>query len=226
MRGFVCSRLGMLAILLGLGWSAGRAGADLIVDAGFEDPTPLGSFGSVVGPPFQVGYWGTENGQKVGAENGVTPFEGSQMLRMTEVSAHTQTWQAVDLTPYASQIDAGNFAFTFGAWYNIADTTQSARAIASVYLFDSAYGWPSATAFVQSYIDTDTDPTTWEFTSVFVNVPAGVRYALVQVHYADLYGLGRPVYVDGVQLDIIPAPSSLALALVGILAVSRRHLPG
>ncbi len=207
---------------------ASSAWANLLVDAGFEDANiPVGDFGQVVGPPFDAGYWGAENANKTGGENGLSPIEGAQMLHMSKLGdVQTQAWQAVDLNPFAGYIDSGSAVANFSAWYNTPEGSPGkdgpAHAIATIQLFDDANGWPNYTAIQTSSLELDEDAGTWEQINVSLNVPAGTRWALVEISFVNdtltLYG----GYVDHTSFDI-PEPASLALLGLGTLVLLRRR---
>ncbi len=198
--------------------------ANLLADPGFEDPNiPLVPIGQVAGPPFLPGAWGVESASKTGPLHGISPFQGNYMLHMDRiVGNHTQTIQAVDLTAYAADIDAGNGTFTFSAWYN-APSGSSARAIATIQSYDSDNTmWIYPTDTQASSLNLDTDLDTWEQVTVSMDLPVGTRWVIVQVHFTNDSLTAAGGFVDGVTA-VIPEPASLGLLGMGALLLLRRR---
>ncbi len=202
--------------------------ANLLVDAGFEDPNiAIGDFGQVVGPPFSPGFWGAEQGNKTTAENGLTPLEGTSMLHLSKRSdEQTQAWQAVDLSGFAAFIDSGNAVATFGASYNVPEGAPGkdgpAHALASIMFFDDINGWPDYTLIETSSADLDEDAGSWEPVVVNTAVPVGTRWALVEVHFVNATLTAYGGYVDDTFFTI-PEPASLALLATGVFVLLRRR---
>ena len=84
--------------------------SNLLVDPEFNGTPPLTSDAIVLGPPFVLGQWGTENGAIVGIDGGVTPLTSPTMLAeyAPGTGTYTQTFQATDVSAYPA---GSTFAF-------------------------------------------------------------------------------------------------------------------
>jgi hypothetical protein len=211
------------ALLCGIAASSPFAGATLLIDPGFEF-NPLTSHANVLGNfPVYQGQWGAELGAITGIDNGVTPFQGSNMLRMSdEGGVTTQAFQVTDVSSFASVIDAGNATVTLSALFNV--DAQVPAAVGSVYL--QFFGGPSYGTQIGTGaagpIFLDNAVHTWETASLTMNAPVGTRWVMSQVYYSNASLLGNdgtfhPGYVDMAELTMVPGPSVLSLLVLGTL---------
>ncbi len=111
--------LGCMSLGLALATFTSSARANLLVDPGFE-ANPLTTASNVLNnfPTYQ-GQWGVESATITGVDGGVTPAQGTQMLRMTDDGlVATQAFQVTDVTVYAGLIDSGGATANLSALFN------------------------------------------------------------------------------------------------------------
>lgn len=215
----VCMSLGLV-----LAAFTSSARANLLVDPGFE-ANPLTTASNVLNnfPTYQ-GQWGVESATITGVDGGVTPAQGTKMLRMTDDGlVATQAFQVTDVTVYAGLIDSGGATANLGALFN-ADKNVPA-AIASVYVqFFSAsnYGSQIGTP-LNAGLTLDNNPATWELISVSGAIPVNTRWILSQVLYNNASLVSNPGYVDAARFTVTPEPATLAVLGLGSLALRRRR---
>ncbi len=223
-----------LTIIAAMACPSANAFGNLLSDASFENAiNPLPGLASVVGPPFSPGFWGTEGGGEVPAENGITPAHLQHMLYMYNAGgAVTQTFQAVDVSSFATAIDSGQAIADFRALVNTYLTGQVF--VPGLLFYAGPNDWGSHIGSWFGNLWLDSDPATWEIFAVSAPLPVNTRWIVVQLGYSNSY-LPRDgrAYVDAVGLDIriVPEPASVMVfglggaCLVGwaYLARRRRH---
>ena len=91
----------------------------MLVDGSFED-NPLGGLIPVL-TNFTPDVWGVESATiYTGTQNGVTPADGVDMLRMTtDGLTATQAVQVTDVSAFASSIDNSLATFNLSAVFNV-----------------------------------------------------------------------------------------------------------
>jgi len=188
------------------------------------------------GVPNSAGAWRGDLGGFVTAENGITPFQGTRMMKFTAASSAgagpsgaAEAIQLVDLAPYASAIATGTFTLTGSMYVNrVAGDSQTDTQFAIVI---SAYGgslanYPtnigSPLARHAASIITDGNPATWQPTpTTSLTLPPNTTYVSVIVEavenvFNDVSGAefdGH--YADQVSFALAPLPSvSIANAQV------------
>ena len=99
-------------LVLAVALAATVAHANLITNPGFETYETIHIFG-FPGLPTVYGDWGGDPGTIVGAENGISPAGGAQMLRFDATGnypdpylTHCQIYQLIDISSYAAEIAA------------------------------------------------------------------------------------------------------------------------
>lgn len=206
---------------------------NLLVDPSFENPA-LTPFTQIIGPPRTPGVWGGENAANVtGPDNGVNPAAGVRMHRMNDdgLSA-TQSWQLVNLAPYAGPISAGGATIDFAALFNVPQDIQAAVGSIGVSFFTPVHV-PVGPPFIAIPVNPDSNPATWQpFGLSSVAVPPTAGFVRLQVAYANATmvnsaGAPRPGFVDVARLTLtyIPEPSTLGLgatALAALLGLRKR----
>ncbi|MBA3482233.1 MAG: PEP-CTERM sorting domain-containing protein [Pirellulales bacterium] len=207
---------------------------NLLVDPSFENPA-LTPIGQILGPPFLNGVWGGENAANVvGPDNGVNPAAGARMHRMDDdgLSA-TQSWQKVNVAPYAALINAGGVTVNFGALFNVPQDIQAAVGSVGVSFLNAA-NVPLPPPFVGVPANPDNNPATWQpFGISGVAVPVNTAFIRMQVAYANVtmqstLGPDRPGFVDNARLTLtyVPEPSTMglgSLAMAGLLWLRKRR---
>ena len=187
--------------------AAGPAAAQL-VNPGFDSGPagPVGNFGTVVGPPFQGGFWGAEDASITNATIcGTGPRTGTYMLSLgTGGGSYSQAWQAVD-------VSAGPPAtVNLSAWGNTCNSAPGVIVGVDIRTFNSANGWPSHTMVLSMNLTLDADSDTWQRVTLdCVDIPADTQWILAQVYLANATAGGNPAYIDDVLLEFDRCPVSV-----------------
>lgn len=200
------------------------AGANLLVDAGFE-ANPLANFVDVLNDfPTYQGQWGAESASITGVDGGVSPSEGARMLRMTDDGlVATQAFQTTDVTSYAALIDSGAATVNLSGLMNV-DTGVPAATGGVTVLFFSASNFGSQVGVpATGNITLDTNPNTWEAASLTAPIPVGTRWLMTQLAYSNVTLEGHPGYFDATELTIVPEPASALLLSLGLAALAWRR---
>jgi hypothetical protein len=210
-------------------WTTSASAAttpNLLVDPSFELPTAtLQPLGNVFLQPV-YGVWGVDNASNVTAEVGITPLHLNQMHRMDDDGlGTTQSLQNVDVSAYSAVINAGNAFADASAWYNTENLAALGLGITQASLFvtfrdsgNNTLGAPSAG--FPFFVGVDSNPATWESLSLSnIPVPINTDRIEFQVAYANAtLQSGNAGYVDmaDLRLNLVPEPSSIALAGLGV----------
>jgi hypothetical protein len=232
----LCQRV-VIASTFALAVCAATASAALLVNPGFDNPSPApgplppAGFGNVVGPPFSPGFWGAENASitsgVVAAPNGpVTPLSLKGMLEMRDDGLSvTQAWQVVNVTgmlPPSPKVG-------LSGWFTVSAQTAGAVAGVRIWAFDNINDWPAPTVTSAINGTLDASSLTWQQLSLApVSIPSTTQWVLAELDYADAPLLARNTdgFVDNVQLSIVPEPGTCLMLLsggVGLLLVRRRR---
>lgn len=221
----------MVAIaVIGFGSQAASAYTtpQLLADPSFE-LQPLTTIGNVLNFPFQTNQWGDEASTITGPVGAVSPSLGAKMLSMTtDGLVATQTLQAVDVSAYSADINAGLATADFQALFNVDKNVAAATAAIYVQFWDSSHNYVGATN-INSVATLDANPATWEPISLTgVPIPATTKYLVAQVLYInatmnDASGANQPGFVDDTRLTLTatPEPSSLGLLAIGAASLLR-----
>lgn len=166
---------------------------------------PVFNFGTVVGPPFQDGFWGAEDAEIVTVNTcGTPPRSNPYMLQLNlGGGAYSQAWQAVDVTATPPTL------VTLTAWANTCSLVPGVTVGLDIRTFNSANGWPAHTLIVNTSIQLDTDADTWEKVVLgCVAIPADTEWILPQLFLVNSTS-SVPAYFDDVELifDECPTPS-------------------
>lgn len=173
-------------------------GLELLVDGGFENATPIGA-----GSPLDVGYWSGDISAKVPTTDGITPLEGTSMIKFIHAASyittdprddHTwaQVWQLIDLSAYNSVISAGGTTATFSGYYNrvhLGSQTDT-RFVVSVYAYDGEPcnfyiedaedpNKPVSLGSAGTNLYTDSDLGTWEFATAELTLSVNTDFVAV-----------------------------------------------
>ena|ERR1051326_5341960 len=213
-------RLSALAVLAQLT----HCDAALLVDAGFENKPDGTAWGSTL--TFSTnGIWTLDAGSYRSARNGITPYEGTQMLSFDATAqASTDIYQLVDVSAYSSLIATGGVTFTLSAYFNAPAAHSNALEILAYFetstpLNSSAYDGVAASAWTVI----DPNPSTWQQLSLSYKPPAGTHFLA--------FGLnsmidGHVSYADAVDVTIqgVPEPGVAPLLVIGAVILCRTRL--
>lgn len=197
---FVSTLLVVLAVLVTSAAMVVPAAAQLVNPGYDSGPTgPVGNFGTVVGPPFQAGFWGAEDADIVTGTPCVSPRSNPYMLQLNlGGGSYSQAWQAVD-------VSAGTPALiTFSAWFNTCSPGAGAVVGVAIRTFTNANGWPANTTYTTAQIGLDADSQTWEkVTLECLAIPADTKWILCEVFQANATAI-IPSAVDDAELLLDP----------------------
>jgi hypothetical protein len=221
-------RIGMgTGVLLALGAAVSPAMANQLVNPGFESNT-LTTAGNVLGnfTGFQ-GIWGPEVATITGVDGGVTPAQGSQMLRMMDDNlTTTQGFQVTDVTADTPIISTGTATVNLSALFNTGQNVPAGVAAVYVQFFSASNYGSQIGGAVGAGLTLDNSPATWQPISISTTVPVGTTWILSQVAYSNASLLSNPGYVDAADMTITPEPASMALLGLGGAVLFRKRRAG
>jgi hypothetical protein len=223
-RLFVALIVASLTLVLG----AVDASAQL-VNGDFDNAVPgpgiVGGFGTVVGPPFQPGFWGAENASIVTAGGGpggpIVPAGLPNMLEMRDDGLTvTQAWQVINVTGSLPP----NPAVSFSALMNSSTSVPGVPVQGVVRIHTFVGNWPVSSMTASNSLTLDTSAQSWEPNNLpLTPIPANTNWILAEVYFVNstLVNSANRAYVDEARLTIasIPEPSSCVLAAFGLSAV-------
>jgi hypothetical protein len=196
----------------------------VLTNGGFETPTTTSASNVLNNFPGFAGIWGPEMGSITTATMGVTPFQGSRMLQMTDDGlSYTQTFQAIDVTSFGGLINAGQAQMTASAWLNTNGGYTGAFGVVNVMYF-SGPTWGSMIGNSgNGTLTLDANPQTWEAVSVTSMIPVGTQWLVYQVAFQNASIGTNTGFVDLAGLDIVQVPTPGALALLGLAGLGARR---
>jgi hypothetical protein len=200
-------RLQVLTTILSLSLAASVGAANLVVNAGFEDPV------TTDGAPF-IGFWEAFNGAAVSSSGNSTtlPRTGLQSLELSIVntdSTFAGAFQDVTVIP--------GLEYTFSGWHASLSSPLDLGTEVRVE-------WRNSLGEVARTPNVSPVPTSvYSLFELTAEVPAGADIARM-VYAIQTFG-GEPsnngtVYVDDVSFALVPEPSSLILLGAGGLALA------
>lgn len=198
--------------------------SNFLSDEGFESNGIMLSLSTVVSD-FNIyqNVWGTENGGFTAAQNGISPI-GNSMHSLSGSGIAGQIFQFVSLSPYLTDIAAGNASFDISALFNSFEPGFQSNIAAGFYTSAGWSGHISSQSGVA--LNLDSDLTTWESASINGAIPTNAQWIGIEVLYNTASLQGLPDYVDETSLTIttIPEPSStLLLGVSGLALLARRR---
>jgi hypothetical protein len=199
-------RLQVLTTILSLSLAASVGAANLVVNAGFEDPV------TTDGAPF-IGFWEAFNGAAVSSSGNSTtlPRTGLQSLELSIVNTDNTfagAFQEVTVIP--------GLEYTFSGWHA---SLSSPLDLGTEVRIE----WRNSLGEVARTPNVSPVPTSvYSLFELTAEVPAGADIARM-VYAIQTFG-GEPsnngtVYVDDVSFALVPEPSSLILLGAGGLAL-------
>ena len=194
--------LAVLAVLMvSAGWVAPAAAQ--LVNPGFDSGPlgPVGNFGTVVGPPFQAGFWGAEDADISNLFICYAPQSNPNLLRLNVGGgSYSQAWQAVDVSAGAPA------TITFSAWFNTCPAGAGSVVGVAIRTFNSATGWPTHTLYIPATLALDANEQTWERVALeCLSIPADTEWILAEVFMANATSNNTPSAVDDAELVFNPS---------------------
>jgi hypothetical protein len=163
---------------------------NLVINGGFE------TVYDTTGPrPTGYGYWRGNFSEIVPTSQGITPFEGSQMLNFIytiesgpALTKDSEVWQIIDISSFGSQISAGqalaSASFRFNRIEGDAETDTEFTIGLYAYAgdpcsFPSQYETSELAARLTS-VFSDGDPNTWELATADLILPPNTDFLVVE----------------------------------------------
>ena len=184
-------------VLLG---AAASAQTNLVTDGGFEAPdasmAPQATALCFPTSFAQAGQWRGDRAAIVaGTNQGIAPFEGSQMLHLifaagspSELNS-SQLKQIIDLRAFETDIDAGGASLSASARFNRVQGDAQTDTLFSIQFAAYQAGdtpFPSPTGpDASGTVLTDGDVNTWQLASADLVLPVGTDFVLLQVFAAE-----------------------------------------
>lgn len=196
----VRTALAALAVLIASAGLVDSAAAQL-VNPGFDSgPTgPVGNFGTVVGPPFQAGFWGAEDADILAGNPCFGPRSNPYLLQLNlGGGSYSQAWQAVDVStgPPAT--------VTLSAWFNTCAAGAGVVVGVAVRTFNSVNGWPTSTLYFPVTLALDANQQTWERVAAeCLPIPGDTKWIVAEVFQSNGTAI-TPSSVDDVELVFDP----------------------
>jgi hypothetical protein len=193
----------------------------------------LGAYPSTGSFTFtSTGNWSIDPLSIVNAENGITPLDGTQMLRFgAGGGGQNDLYNVVDVSAFAITIDTGNATANLSAFFNSLGPSGGRVSLRSYNGTEpTALNPVSGNLFTSiaglQFSLTDSDTATWEeYTLDNYAIAAGTRFIAVGIHSEREFAS----YADQVTLtihsDTIAEPGALAVFGLGLAAmgVTRRR---
>lgn len=167
------------------------AATNIVCNPGFEDEPNI-----PCERPDDYCYWAGNTSEIVGASQGITPYEGSNMLHFIYTQGcepgpayRCDVWQIIDITSYQSQISDGNALASASAYFNrvTGDPNTDTEFVIQLCAYEGdpctfPGQWESEELAVASYrVDTDDDPCTWELAEVDLVLPCSTDFLVVHI---------------------------------------------
>jgi hypothetical protein len=212
--------------------SVGTTQANVMVGGSMELQA-LGSYASTGFTFTSTGNWSVDPLSIVNAENGITPLDGTQMLRFgADGGAHNDLYNIVDVSAFAIAIDTGTATADLSAFFNSVGPSGSRLTLRTYGGAEPTAANPvSGNSFTNiaglQFSLTDGDIATWEeYTLDNYSIAVGTRFIAVGIHSEREF----ISYADQVTLTIqsgaVPEPGALAVFGLGLAAMGftrRRH---
>jgi hypothetical protein len=177
-----------------------------LVNGCFPASTVLHPYARNPGNPWIPGEWNAENATITGAVSGVTPFEGGAMLRVNATGGSvSQVSQIVDVSAWASQIDAGAVVVRSSVQVNAAVATTAPQMFVLAGESQTAVGTLNPVGgptiiegFNRAFrgYTVDNIPASWETMNVSLVLPSGTRF----LHF-ELLGVNTAIPPTGIFFD-------------------------
>ena len=183
--------------------------------------------------PSVPGRWGADACRVTGADQGIVPVHGLQMLRLEGAPSKNargkptlrgDCYQIVDLRPSQTRFADGCANLKFSAWFNAVAEQGPQDYTARIEVY-ACHGNPASChpegdvrewlsheqiATAQRQIRLDRDPSAWQVAATSVELPAEADYVVLCIHVAPARPVQAPVpatfpglYVDCVRLALI-----------------------
>jgi len=220
------------------------AADNLAINGGFET-------GGYMPGTADFGYWGGDPFEFVSASDGITPFEGNRMLHFvysshepSRTASRCDVRQFVDVSVFSELISTGNAVAYLSAYFNrvLGDSETDTMFQLKIRAYS---GDPCEYSKLAESIPTflsDGNPSTWEFGSATLALPAETDFIGIKVlavenvfndatdpefdgHYADAVSL-TIVHIPPIEVAVDIDPDTLNLKSKGRWITCYVWLPG
>lgn len=181
----------------------------------------------------EIGSWAIADPYTItGSDAGISPLGGTKMMKLDPpASGHAShdIYQIVDVSAYASFIDAGLVTADLSAFFNSTGSTNVALTLHGANTAPTDFSDFQSLSGVTSYFTIDDAANTWEQVNVNnVLLSSDIRYLFFGIHEPTTSPIA---YVDDASLTLtiasVPEPSSfvlLGLGLAGIILNRRKRV--
>ncbi len=185
----------------------------LLLDGCFPTGTVLHAYPRNPGNPWLPGEWNAENATITGPVSGVTPFEGSAMLRVNATGgSHSQVSQIIDVSAFATQIDAGRVTIEASVQVNAAEATTAPQMFVLAGDSQTVVGTlnPVRGTVIHGFnravtgFTVDADPASWETMRVSMVLPVGTRFLHFELLGANATIPATSLFFDCATVELQP----------------------
>jgi sulfatase modifying factor 1 len=209
-------------------WHLGFRVASMPERSGDVIPVANANFEAVIGIPDALptftDYWAGDPASVVSAENGITPHEGSGMLKFLPGSSDCDIWQLIDMSSHQSVIASGNAILSLSALFNRVGAGDPGFRVLITAYDGSPSDFPSDAGDYLAYsltnVYTDVDLMSWEMGMAELQLPANTSYVGLKLKAE---GGFQGHYADYVNVTLVPEPATMSLLALGGLALLRRR---
>jgi hypothetical protein len=213
-------------------------GANEVINPGFETDETTSS-----GWPNSYGDWSGDLSSITGTSDGITPYEGQQMLKFKgslDIGASpthdgSEVFQLIDISSYSDLVASGQAIAKTSAFFNrIAGDAYTDTKFALE--ISACTGDLSNFNGNYSFIDTqeviffsDSDSQTWEQVTADLLIPANTDYLAINIAAGeDIYNDGTYPefdghYADAVSIEIVPEPATIGLFSLGLILLRKKN---
>lgn len=195
-----------------------------IVDGSFENPAVLSS-----GIPDVPGFWGGDICEIVGSSDGITPYNGTQMVKFINTttygpslsSVESQLYQFISLNEYQDYIETGLARVTVSFYINriMGDSNTDSEFKVGIEAFSgNPENYPNTNFItrmdsVAVSKNSDAEISTWELIQAELTIPAGSEYLCIIISAGENNkNDGAGIEFDGHYGDQVDIEVSLPLA--------------
>lgn len=202
-------------------------------------------------PTSPLDVWKGDWSSIVTAENGIVPYDGTQMLKFLGTdftsdfqsgggSVGCQVQQVIDLSSYKTLIETGNATLNASAYFNrvAGDSQTDTRFTLSISVWKGEpdnYDWanwptsPNLILIEEAEIYSDNDPITWEVDTLEFALSQETDYVAIQIcaleniYNDSSYPEFDGHYADFASVEVVPEPATLLLLGLGGLALLKER---
>jgi len=215
--------------------------AEYLVNPSFE----IGTGYTPPGIPHAFGFWGYDLARFIGVDQGITPFDGIQMLQFVGTlpqgylnpshNTGSETIQLFDLTTMPDYSSSTSYSVTVTGFFNRVTGNDQTDTLFDITVggwmgspsdFSNVYSVPRI--FKSNQLESDGDPLTWEPITTTIKTLPGNTYISVRLAAVENVlnnGHDNPPefdghYADKVSMTITAVPEASSIVMLSTLAVA------